>query len=228
MIKPLTYQDYLDGTKQVLEESKKEKAPYSVEVLGKKFIVYPDVFSPKYFHDTEIFASHVPITPGQSFLEIGPGTGVISITAANKGAQRVVGIDINPRAVVNTHANILAHHLEDQVSVRRGDVYSALTEYEKFDTIFWNVPFGLVLDNELSDLEKSIYSPGYESIERFIKEAKRHLNPFGKLLIGFSSTLGRLELVQKFCDEAGLALKLLYKEESEEVHPVKFELFEAK
>ncbi|MDO8565783.1 MAG: tRNA (adenine(22)-N(1))-methyltransferase TrmK [Candidatus Moranbacteria bacterium] len=228
MMKPLTYQDYLDGTKQVLEESKKEKVPYSVEVLGKEFVVYPDVFSPKYFHDTEIFASHLPITSGQSFLEIGPGTGVISIVAVYKGAERVVAIDINPQAVANTQANIEAHHLEERVSVRFGNLYSALEEGEKFDTIFWNVPFGLVSESGLSDLEKSIYDSGYQSIERFVIEAKRHMNSPGRLLIGFSSTLGRLDLVQKFCIEAGMTLKLLHEEESEEVHPVKFELFEAR
>lgn len=228
MTKQLTYQNYLDGTKQILEESKKEKTPYSVEVSGKEFIVYPGVFSPKYFHDTEIFARHLPVKPGEALLEIGPGTGVVSITAAYKGAGQVLAVDINPIAVTNTQANIVAHHLESRVGVRCGDLYDPLKSGEKFDTIFWNVPFGLVPDSELSDLEKSIYDPGYESIERFIKEAKRYLKPWGRVLIGFSSTLGRLDLIQKFCSEVGLILTLLHEEGSEEVHPVKFEIFEAK
>ena len=227
--KKLTYQDYLDGTKQVLEESKKEKAPYSVEVLGKKSIVYPGVFSPKYFHDTEMFASHLPITSGQSFLEIGPGTGVISIVAAYKSAERVVAIYINPQAVANTQANIEAHHLEDRVSVRLGNLYDALEEGEEFDIIFWNVPFGLISpEKNLSNLEKAIYDPGYKTIERFFKEAPHCLKWTGTLLIGFSSTLGRLDLLTQFAHQAGFGLILLYQEESMETHPVKFELFRGK
>jgi hypothetical protein len=36
----------------------------------------------------------------------------------------------------------------------------------------------------------------------------------------------RLDLLQKFAEEAGMLLHLLYEVESEETHPVKFEIFE--
>ena len=49
----------------------------------------------------------------------------------------------------------------------------------------------------------------------------------GRILIGFSTTLGRLDLLQKFAEDAGLSLKLIYETKSEETHPVKFEIFEA-
>jgi len=57
-------------------------------------------------NDTELFANNLPVVDGEEMLEIGPGTGVISITAAYKGAKKVVAIDINPDAVRNTQANI--------------------------------------------------------------------------------------------------------------------------
>jgi len=224
----LSYQDYLDGTEQRVQQNRLDNKPYSVIVAGRKFTVYPNVFSPKYFHDTDIFAKHLPISAGETVLEIGPGTGAISITAIFLGAKKIVAIDINPDAVANTQANIDAHHLGDKIEVRQGDVYSALKDNEKFDAIFWNTPFGLVEEGKITDLEKSVYDPGYKSTERFIKEGANHLNPGGRLLIGFSSTLGKLDLIKKFCQEAGLNLKLVYEEESEEVHPVKFEIFEAK
>ncbi len=98
---------------------------------------------------------------------------------------------------------------------------------EKFDVIVWNTPFGLVEGESLPDLEKAVFDPGYRSIERFVKEAPEHLKEGGRLVVGFSTTLGRLDLLQKFCDEAGFALRKLHEEDSEEVHPVKFEIFEA-
>ncbi len=55
-------------------------------VLGKRFIAHPNVFSPKYFHDTKFFAENLPIKKDEDFLEIGCGTGVCSIFAAWKGA----------------------------------------------------------------------------------------------------------------------------------------------
>lgn len=222
----LDYQQYLDGTNEILRQSKKESQPYDVTVLGRKFHVFPNVFSPKYFYDTEIFAQHLPVTKGEALLEIGPGTGAVSITAAFRGAKKVVAIDINPDAVANTNENIKRHHLESTVEVRQGDVYDALKDNEKFDTIFWNTPFGLI-DEDVPNLEKAVFDKGYKSTERFIKEGPQHLNPGGHLLIGFSTTLGKLDLINKFCKEAGLNLKLIYEEESKEVYPVKFEIFEA-
>lgn len=228
MKKQRDYKDYLEGTRQILEDSKSEKEPYEVVVVGKKFIVYPNVFSPKYFKDTEIFTEQLPVAEGEEILEIGPGTGVISITAALKGAKKVVAAEINPVAVRNTQANIELHGLQERVEVRESDVYSAVKADEKFDTIFWNTPFGLVKNEKLTDLEKSVYDLGYEATERFVKEAHRYLKPGGRLLIGFSSTLGKLDLVKKFANEAGFNIKLLSSTDSDEVHPVKFEIFEAR
>jgi HemK-related putative methylase len=226
-IKPLDYKDYIEGTRQILEDSKKEKEPYIVSVMGKEFIVLPNVFSPKYFNDTELFAENLPVVKGEEMLEIGPGTGTISIMAAYKGAKKVLAIDINPDAVKNTQENIKKHKMENIVEVRQGNLYEALKQGEKFDSIFWNTPFGLVGDEEIPDLEKAVYDPGYKSTEKFIKEAKQHLKEKGRLLIGFSSTLGKVDLIKQFAEEAGFDLKLIFEAESKEVHPVKFEIFEA-
>lgn len=227
-LKPIEYKDYIEGTRQVLEQSKKEKEPYIVAVSGKEYVVFPNVFSPRYFNDTELFAENLPVREGEEMLEVGPGTGIISITAIQKGAAKVLAVDINPVAVKNTRENIKRYNLQDKIEVRQGDVYSAVKSDEKFDTIFWNTPFGFVEDKNLPDLEKSVYDSQYKSTEKFIREAKAHLKEGGRLLIGFSTTLGKLDLLKKFAEETGFDLNLIYEVESEEVHPVKFEIFEAK
>ena len=223
----LGYKDYIEGTRKVLDQSKQEKEPYTATVCGRDFVVFPNVFSPKYFHDTELFAENFPVRSGEVMLEIGPGTGAIAITAIHKGASKVVAIDINPDAVKNSQANIERHHMQDKIDVRQGDLYEPLRQDEKFDTICWNTPFGFVEDIDIPDLEKAVYDPQYKSTEQFIKKAKEHLNVDGRVLIGFSTTLGKLDLLQKFVDEAGLEMHLIYEVESKETHPVKFEIFEA-
>lgn len=225
--KALTYEDYLEGTKQILEQSKSETEPYRVQVMGKELVVFPNVFSPKYFTDTELLASNLPVRPGEEMLEIGPGTGVISVVAVYKGARRVTAIDINPDAVANTHANVELHEMRDKIDVREGDVYDALLPTEKFDTIFWNTPWGFVEGEPVPDLEKAIRDPGYKSTERFIKEARVHLKENGRILIGFSSTIGRMDLLEKFVQEAGFTMHKIYGVQSTEIHPAKFEIFEA-
>ncbi len=225
---PLRHEDYLEGTRQLLEQSAQEQKPYRITVLGEEFIVLPKVFSPKYFKDTEFFARRPPAKTSEEMLEIGPGTGVISVMAAERGAGKVVAIDINPEAVKNTMINSVLRHVQDKVETRQGNLYDKLKPEEKFDTIFWNVPFGLTDKETVADLEKAVFDPHYRNIERFIKEAPAHLKKNGKILIGFSTTLGRYDLLEKFVRESGMSLVLIDEEQSEEVHPVKFELFEAK
>ena len=221
-----TYDEYLKGTKTVLEESKKQTEPYTVSVAGEEFIVLPNVFSPKYFYDTELFATNLPINRVTRMLEIGPGTGAISVIAIKRGVKYVLAIDINPDAVKNTQMNIEKHCLQEKMEVRHGNLYDSLKEDEKFDVIFWNTPFGLV-DYDVSDLEKAVYDPGYKSTERFIKEAPLHLKTGGKLLIGFSSTLGKLDLLEQYAKDTGFVTSVVYETKSTETHPVKFEILEA-
>ena len=225
--KILTEADYSGGTKQVLEESQKIVAPYTTTVLGKEFVVLPNVFSPKYFNDTEIFAEHLPIRKGDRIFEAGPGTAAVSILAILKGAESAVGTDINPDAVKNSRVNVEKFGLQDKIDIREGDVYSALQPGEKFDVIFWNVPFELSERKDISNLEKAVIDPGYVSITKFINGAAEHLTEKGRLYIGFSSTLGDYKLLEKIAKSAGYDLLTIYSEKSTEVHPVKFEIIEA-
>lgn len=223
----LAYQDTIKGTRTVLQASQMEKQPYEISFLGDTFVVYPNVFSPKYFSDSKQFAEHLPIKQGDEVLEIGPGTGVISITAMKRGTGRVVAVDINPDAVANTLENVRRFGLEKNIDVRLGDSYDAVNESEKFDVIFWNLPFGFVEEENLSALEKSVFDPEYKSTERFIREAHKYLKPNGHLYLGFSTTLGKLDMLTGIANDAGYNLRVLYKAESTEVHPVSYEIIEA-
>lgn len=219
----------LENTRQVLVESMKEQTPYETTVCGRVFTVHPNVFSPKYFQDTEYFAHSIKVKPGETFCEIGPGTGAISVTVALAGASRVVAIDINPAAVANTRKNARLHSVEHIVTVYEGDVYSPLGPNDQFDTIFWNVPFGFVEDRKLSDLEKAVFDIGYTSIEKFIRGAKDHHKPNGRLLIGFSTTLGHLDSIKELLAEEGFSKpRQLAETWSVETERVKFNLFEAR
>lgn len=219
------YQGYAD-TLSVLEASQLETVPYVTTLLGEEIIVHPNVYSPKYFTDTERFADNLPVREGDEMLEIGAGTGAISIIAAKRGAKKIVAVDINSHAVENTWANVRRHGLEERVDVRYGDVFSSIREDEQFDVIFWNTPFELV-EEEVSDIEKSVGDYEYRATERFMSGARKHLADRGRLYIGFSSTLGRIDLLQQFARNSDFELKLVYEVELGGTRPYKLEIFEA-
>jgi len=101
--------------------------------------VLPNVFSPKYFTDSLWFAQSVSTIVGtRRLLEVGSGTGIVSLYCADKGAT-VVATDVNPQACHNTEINARRYGLS--ISVRYGDLFDVIEEKEEFDFIFWNHSF---------------------------------------------------------------------------------------
>lgn len=200
------------------------------ETTTREFLVRPGIFSPEYYPETEFYANEVSklVKPGDDFLEVGCGVGVTSIFAAKKGA-RVTAVDINPQAVSVTKDNVYRYGLENEMDVLESDVYDAITPWKQFDVIFWNVPFGL--GEPASMLERAVFDQEYASIKKYISgAAEKRLKPGGKLLIGFSTTLGNEELLRKLAGEAGFGLNLVAETLDRSAppdFPIKFELFQA-
>lgn len=226
----MNYQDYLNASAKLVEQCHKEAkhGPQQVKVCGRPFVVFPNVFSPKVFEDTEIFATNLPVKKGMTLLEIGCGSGAVSITAIYRGAKSAVCIDKFKAPCDCCEFNIQLHKLTRQMEVRQGDVFSAIRSEEKFDCIFWNVPFGLVPKNQtLSPLEHSVFDPDYKSIRAYLEKGPSHLKAHGRLLIGYSSTLGNPNLLDKIVASTGRSLATIFEQSGTEIHPVKFEILES-
>lgn len=58
---------------------------------------------------------------GKSVLDVGAGSGILSIAASMMGASRVIGIDIDPSAVAVANDNILINSVEKNVKISTGD-----------------------------------------------------------------------------------------------------------
>ena len=202
------------SSRVLLQRNLEATTPYVVEFGGLPFVVNPNVFSPAVFNDTFFFAANMPFRAGERFLEVGSGTGLIAALAAIKGASFVVAVDVNPGAVRNTRENLAAHGLGAVSSVREGDVFSPLGSDERFDTIWWNVPFMHCDKEDLTMLEKALYDPGYEALERYLAGAKQHLRPDGHVLIGFSDTHGHMEVLEALAARYGWTLRVLAKQET--------------
>ncbi|HEX8696234.1 MAG TPA: methyltransferase domain-containing protein [Longimicrobium sp.] len=214
-------------SEQLLGASQQESFPYEYDINGRPFLVFANVFSPKHLPGAETFSRMLPFVPGIDFLEIGPGTGAVSVFAALAGARRVVAVDINPDAVANTRANAEKHGVADRVDVREGDVFGPLEPGERFDLIFWNFPFGYVEPGmELTPLQRSTLDPGYEATRRYVAEGPGRLEPGGLLTLGFSETIGRLDLVERIAAEAGLVARVIRRAPPQPQLPMTFELIE--
>lgn len=202
-------EDKLHATEILLQENEQIGVSYFVNYRGRDFIVLPGVFSPAVFKNTYFFADHIETVLGESFLEIGSGTGLIAVMAALNGATKVIATDINPCAVANTQANAELHKVAEKLTVLKSDIFTEIPQGQKFDTIFWNVPFMHHTKTNLSYLEQALFDPYYTCLNRYLKEADQWLNPGGRVLIGFSSTNGHEEVFESLIKKYGWNLKLL-------------------
>lgn len=67
------------------------------------------------------------VTPGKSFLDVGCGSGILSIAAALMGAVEITAVDIDPEAVRVTGENAVQNQLEQKIDVRLGDLTKGLS-----------------------------------------------------------------------------------------------------
>lgn len=96
------------------------------------------------FHPGLFFSTHILLRrllkeslSGTSVLELGAGSGLISLVAAKRGAE-VLATDINPIATENLKFNAAQHHL--QVSVLLSDLFETVP-LRRFDYILINPPY---------------------------------------------------------------------------------------
>src|SRR5207253_162039 len=100
---------------------------------------------------------------------------------------------------------------------------------EKYDTIFWAMPFGFLDPGaEITLEEMQVFDPGYRAIRKFFKTAPSYLKRSGRLLIGFSAALGHQNLLNEFAAQGNITLKKIAEVKLTETQELKFELLEGK
>jgi ribosomal protein L11 methyltransferase len=73
---------------------------------------------------------------GLSVLDVGTGSGILSIVAAKLGAKEVWGIDIDGVAVENARENVEKNRVSDIVKTRKGSMGDL---HKKFDVVVANI-----------------------------------------------------------------------------------------
>lgn len=82
---------------------------------------------------------------GLSLLDMGTGTGILAILAAMRGAEKVVGVEIDPAAYENAVDNIKLNDTPE-VELRLGGA-ETVTETGAFDFVMANINRNIILDD---------------------------------------------------------------------------------
>lgn len=186
------------------------------KLLGFTFIVRPTVFNPVDFISSKVFAYYINSLQltGKYVLDMGSGSGVVSIVAASKGAE-CIAADINPVAIRCITENASYNNLTQQVTAIESDLFESLKnlssppgrEAAGFDIIFFNPPY--YKGSPGNNFERAFKGgPNLEVIDRFLAEAKAFLAPEGRLCLLFSSDMDLDEMYNRI-RSAGYEHKIL-------------------
>ena len=167
----------------------KAKKRILITLLEKKLYLYPNVFDPRYIFTTKFFVKNLAIKTTDQVLDIGTGTGVLAIFAAEK-ARRVIASDINPFAVKCAKENVKLNKLGSRVKIIKSDLFSNIKG--KFDLILFNPPY--LRGKPKRQIEYAWYEKDSNVIDNFLKQAKKHLNKNGKILLLYSSIADKKKL----------------------------------
>lgn len=166
------------------------------EFYGETFYVNQNVLIPR--PETEILvekairlANDLPGEP-LKILDIGAGSGNISILLAKHTPANVTAVDTSEKALYVLRKNLQFHRLADRVQAVRADLFPPFYREGCFDMIVSNPPY--VPEGEWQKLEPSVrdFEPkialvggedGLEVIRPVVEKAPQFLKPRGKLLM---------------------------------------------
>jgi release factor glutamine methyltransferase len=163
--------------------------------------VSPDVYNPS--DDSYLLLKVVDVSPDESLLEMGTGTGLVAVHAAKLGAK-VTGVDINPHAVDCARRNAARNNV--RLEIVRGDLFDKILG--SFDVIAFNPPYLPGETTSTTWIEKA-WSGGEEGSEvaiRFLRDAWRHLNPGGRIYIILSSVGGLMSVLKAAKERYGMEM----------------------
>lgn len=169
------------------------------------FEIWEDVYEPA--EDTFLIADALKqvVQPRNAVLDLGTGCGILAIIAA-KRTDRVVAVDVNPRAVICAKHNAENNNVAHKIDVRQGNLFQPVGKAEKFDFIIFNAPYLPSSPNEEKTWLERAWAGGPQGrrlIDQFIAKAPEYLKKDGKILL-VQSSLADIDKTLKMFNERKL------------------------
>jgi len=182
----------LDEIGEIAQRGSEQTRFFSIESGGHTIpiVALPTVYFSEEFGDTQYYIEEIPKLVSGRFLEIGVGTGIVTIAVAlenseyfSRSLEKYVAVDINPQALKSARINIMINGLEDAIDVRYGDIFEALRQGEMFDDMFWAHPFHKGKGNE-NITQRAFLDPSFQGLEKYVEDGHKFLNKGGKQFLG--------------------------------------------
>lgn len=154
----------------------------TTRVRGLRITVPVGVFPPKFFLSTKLLCRTLSSMElhGRTMLEIGSGSGAVSLVAARGGAI-VTAVDLSDRACDATRRNAATNGLT--VDVRESDLFAAVDA--TFDLVVVNPPY--FRHDPTSQFDHAFHAgSGFEYFHRLFAGLGDHLHDGSEVLIALT------------------------------------------
>ena len=151
---------------------------------------------------------------GKRVLEIGTGTGLISLCCLQASARTVLATDINPQAVANARYNWFQLEIPqttENFDVRLVDAdnsgaFAVIASDEQFDVIISNPPWE---DGEVQKVEDYAFiDTHFELLESILSGLDQHLTPNGEAYLAYGCVAAIREIYRR-AERHGLQVEKL-------------------
>jgi release factor glutamine methyltransferase len=166
----------------------------------------PEVFHPGFFSSTKILLRHIRYENlrQKSFLELGAGSGLISIYATKKGA-RVTASDINTVAIDCLKKNAATNHV--QLNIIYSDLFDRISP-TRFDRIVINPPYYKKQPN--SDAEYAWYcGEEGEYFQKLFQRLGAYMNEGSEVSMVLCDGCD-IGMVKQFCEQNNFQMKCVF------------------
>ena len=165
-----------------------------IPVIRNKVHPYYGVYFPTRFEHLQLFDNWLKRYEGpkKSAIDVGIGSGVLSLLLVKHGFQKSFGTDMNPNAIIGLKESMEGTKLSRKIEIVYGHLFG---NWEKqTELIVFNPPW-LPTSHDLDRLDEAIYY-NEKLFPDFFEEAKKRLLPEGRIVLLFSN-LGQITNVTK-------------------------------
>ena len=133
-----------------------------------------------------LLANELDLQNGDSVIDVGCGTGILSIIAAKLGAGNVTAVDKSPDVVDVGNHNAQLNGVADKITFYNGDLFGPLSDEIQADVIIGDVsgiPDALAADSGWFPSREGGGARGSELPMRMLQDAASRLTERGRLFL---------------------------------------------